>query len=87
MSSDGGFQYQSGSAQHLKKANLLKDRDAKPPVYGIFLRQRGCQGNAANAAREITPTLAIPPFLSCRGSQAKLLVPYLSTLLVQVGKQ
>ena len=27
----------------LKKANLLKSRDAKLPVYGCYLRQRGCQ--------------------------------------------
>ena len=27
----------------LKKANLLKGRDAKLPVYGLDLRQRGCQ--------------------------------------------
>ncbi len=27
----------------LKKANLLKSGDAKPPVYGYYLRRRGCQ--------------------------------------------
>ena len=27
----------------LKKANLLKSRDAKLPVYRYYLRQRGCQ--------------------------------------------
>ena len=30
----------------LKKANLLKGRDAKLPVYGCNLRQRGCQKTA-----------------------------------------
>jgi hypothetical protein len=29
----------------LKRANSLKGGDAKPPVYGIFLRQRGCQND------------------------------------------
>jgi hypothetical protein len=31
--------------QQLKKANLSKGRDAKLPVYGYFLGQRGRQAN------------------------------------------
>ena len=54
----GQFAVKTGTV--LLKANLLKSRDAKLPVYGDDLRQRGCQRTGCTMHLERIASQAVP---------------------------